>query len=119
MLPLLAQSITNASPTNWSELTALGCVLIAFIWGLTKGAPTLIDKFTKAIEALEENFRAEQKETREAFSQQLERQHSEFRDDMKSHREQSNRLASGGHEAVNKMAGSIEALQGEIRELRK
>lgn len=125
---LLAQQIV--APTNWSELTALGCVLVAFIWGLTKGAPNLIDKFTKTIEVLENNFgleqaaqrdafRDEQKESRDAFTQQLERQHAEFRDDMGKQREQSNRLAAGGHEAVNKMAGSVDGLQAEIRELRK
>lgn len=101
-----AQQVAPAT-TNWSELTALTCVLGAFIWGLTKGLPALLEQFSASLTIQQTDFK-----------EALDKQSATHRTEMAEHRAQSGDLARSGHTTVKNLSESVTTLAHEVREMR-
>ena len=53
---------------DWIQLGAFGVVSIAFLWGLMKGFPRILDKYTEALSVFTETL-AEERVSREAMQE--------------------------------------------------
>lgn len=80
-----------------SNLSSTACLIIMTIWAVTKGVPSLLEK----------------------FSVQINQQRLEFRTELAEHREQSRAIAESGHAAVNRLADAFKELKDELREERR
>ena len=89
---------------GWSNLTALGALIVCMVWGVTRGIPGMLQKFVE-----------ESEKQRDTFSQDLDQQRNDFRDELKEYREHSRVLAESGHAAVQKLAGSINDLRTDLK----
>jgi len=107
----------DANSINWQELTATAAMCGVFIWGITKGLPTFYAKVSDDQNQTRTQFTESLEEHRAAFSEALGSQRSEFRADLASTREQSRMLAQSGHDAVNRVSGSVEHLSEKIDQL--
>ena len=95
---------------GYSGIAQLGAVAVnaaLLIYIVVRVGPNLIEK----IIALQESFADVLKVQRDDFATELRNDRDAFREELKSTRDQSNRLATGGHEAVNNLAKQVEALR--------
>ncbi len=92
---------------GWSNLSALGCLIALVLWFATTGLPEIMNKWEKQSEATRADF----KEVVTSMVAESKQQRQDFRDEMKEHREQSNRLAVSGHEAVHILSQELEDLK--------
>ena len=102
---------------NWQELTATAAICGVFVWGITKGLPTFYARVSEDQEPTRQQFTDSLLDHRREFTESLSSQRSEFRDDLAATREQSRILAQSGHEAVNRVSGSVEQLTERIEQL--
>ncbi len=96
---MIAEVIQGASVIEpWANLTALGALIAIFVWFVTKGLPAMVKQFTD----------------------QLEKQRGDFREETQMARAQSKELAEAGHAAVNGLSASFlqlgESLRADRRE---
>lgn len=80
---------------DWSQIPSDVAVIGAFFWGVTKGIPNIID----------------------TFKEELQRQRTEFRDELTTHREQSARLAEAGHQTVKTLSVSVKEMADNVKNL--
>tara|TARA_R110000824_G_scaffold15044_6_gene63620 strand:+ start:2976 stop:3338 length:363 start_codon:yes stop_codon:yes gene_type:complete len=104
----------ESSVINWQELTASAAVCGVFIWGITKGLPSLIKTFAEDSAETRGQFTLALNVHRDDFTEALSSQRTEFRDDLAVTREQSRQLAQSGHDAVHRVADSVEQLTEKI-----
>lgn len=97
--------------TEWSNLSALGCLIALILWFATKGLPSIMDKWEGQSEAVRKDF----KDVVTGLVVESKEQRKEFREEMKLHREQSGRLAVSGHEAVNGLSKQLAELKGAVK----
>ena len=81
---------------DWANVSAVGCLILVVVWGITKGLPSLLANFKDELKA----------------------QRSDFREELKEHREQSRTLAESGHAAVNSLASSFDKLSVSLDQLK-
>ena len=92
---------------QWSNLSALGCLICCVIWGLTKGFPSLVDKFTEETARQRTDFKEEIQAQRTDFRTALVTQRQHFRVEMATTRAQS-------VEALNNLATHVQDLTFQI-----
>lgn len=107
----------DANSINWQELTATAAMCGVFIWGITKGLPTFYTKVSDDQNETRRQFTESLEEHRNDFTASLRSQRSEFRDDLAATREQSRILAQSGHDAVNRVSGSVDHLTEKIEQI--
>lgn len=78
---------------DWTNLSALGALIICMVWGITRGLPNLV----------------------QSFREELAGQRSDFREELKEHRDQSRVLAESGHDAVRTLSGAINNHAAELQ----
>jgi Sec-independent protein translocase protein TatA len=71
---------------DWSQIPSDVAVIGAFIWGITKGLPKLV----------------------ETFKEELQRQRDEFRDEQRVTREHHERVLNTANESVNRLSESVD-----------
>jgi Sec-independent protein translocase protein TatA len=71
---------------DWSQIPSDIAVIGAFIWGITKGLPQII----------------------ETFSAELQRQRTEFREEQRLTREHHERVLDTANESVTKLSMSVD-----------
>jgi len=71
---------------DWSQIPSDVAVIGAFIWGITKGLPKLV----------------------ETFKEELQRQRDEFRDEQRVTREHHERVLTTANESVNRLSESVD-----------
>lgn len=89
----------------WAQLGAVGVVTALLVWIITKGVPGLLDKFDKRLDDKEAIYRED-----------LKAQRADFREELKAHRDQSQAIATSGHESVKELAAQVSELKQEIKE---
>lgn len=92
---------------DWAtNLTALGAVLIVFVWLITKAIPTALETFGKSLD-----------KQRESHVETLKVQRDDFRSELASERERSHALIAEGHAAVRELSQSVGELRGEVHRI--
>jgi cytochrome b len=81
-----------ATPDQWMNLSAVGALITCMIWGITKGLPALVERFTDA----------------------MVQQRADFREELKEQRLQSRSLAQSGHVAVNRLSDAFNELRVDL-----
>ena len=99
---------------SYSNLSALGCLIALVLWFATTGLPEIMSKWESQSEAMRSDFRT----VVDGMLAESKEQRQDFRDEMKLHREQANRLAVSGHEAVHVLSQQLNELK-EAVEARK
>jgi hypothetical protein len=107
----------DPSTINWQELTATAAICGVFIWGITKGLPNLVKTFTEDSAASRGEFTQSLTVNRDSFTVALSSQRAEFRADLAATREQSRLLAQSGHDAINRVTGSVNELGDKVEQL--
>ena len=71
---------------DWSQIPSDVAVIGAFIWGITKGLPSII----------------------ETFKEELQRQRTEFREEQRVTREHHERVIDSTNSSVNRLTESVD-----------
>ena len=99
---------------QWMNVSALGCLIICMIWGITKGLPNLVETFREQSAEERKQYFEENKAARQEFREELQEQRQAFRESLSQQSEQSRQLAQSGHEAVRRLAEDIRGLSERI-----
>ena len=93
---------------GWMNLTALSAVIGTFVWGITKGLPSLVN-----------SFREESQTIRNDLVGEITRQRNDFREEIKLERAAFQTISISRDEALKDMARSCDSMRQEFHELRK
>lgn len=85
---MILAELTDGVIGPWTNLTAVGTLIVVVIYLITKGLPSMLSK----------------------FSETLEKQRNDYRDEMRLHREESTLLIRDGHEAINNLSKNVQQL---------
>ena len=95
------------SIAGWSNLSALGCLIVLVMWFVTTGLPGLMSQW----EAQQLAMRVDFKEVVSGLVAESKSQRADFRDELTTHRQQSLELATGGHESVALLSMQVAELK--------
>ena len=84
--------ITDLMVWQWANLTAVGALIVVVLYLITKGLPSMLEKFAAI----------------------LQEQRNDYREEMRLHREETSALVKDGHVAIDKLATNIQDLTGKL-----
>lgn len=101
-LPLLiAEGVSTID--QWSNLSALGCLILCCVWAVTKGFPTVLQRYT------EESARQ-----RADFGEQIKMQRSDFREELSAQRTSFSTELSLNRTAINSLGNSVDQIRDRL-----
>tara|TARA_R110002020_G_scaffold457315_1_gene674173 strand:- start:50 stop:418 length:369 start_codon:yes stop_codon:yes gene_type:complete len=116
-------------PTDWSNLSALGCLIGLVLWFVVKGLPGLLERQARDSAAARADFKEsigsvvnECSQQRQEFREESALQRAAAKDEantmrhsfehlMAQQREQSALIAKSGHASLDNLAHQIEAIR--------
>lgn len=87
----------------WATWTSNGSLVAIVIYLVTKGIPSLIEKFTQT-----------SKEERNKFGEILTEQRNDFKEEMRAERDLQNETTRRCHSAIEKMADNVQNLSDKL-----
>tara|TARA_Y100000034_G_C6734135_1_gene325406 strand:+ start:85 stop:429 length:345 start_codon:yes stop_codon:yes gene_type:complete len=105
----------------WTELSALGAVILITVFLITKFLPKMLDTFAaelreeravhdRRVSSLSDAFTETLLDQRKEFKHELREQRIEFKQELKDHREQCTACAEKGHESLDRLATAVQEL---------
>ena len=88
---------------QWSNLSALGCLILCCVWAVTRGFPTVLQKYT------EESARQ-----RADFGEQIKLQRGDFRQELSAQRGSFSDELSLNRTAISGLSNSIDQIRDRI-----
>jgi hypothetical protein len=96
---LLAEGSTTTLD-QWSNLSALGCLILCCIWVVTKGFPSLLQRYTE-----------ESERQRLDFGEQIKLQRSDFREELSAQRNSFSNELSLNRTAISTLSNSVDQMR--------
>lgn len=98
---IIAQDASNGlgeGYRDWANLTAVGAVIVALFLLIL-----YLPRLHKEQREERNDFRAERERQQTAFLTALDSQRTDFRDELSEHRQQSQKMATEGHDLVRQL----------------
>ena len=124
--------LATTIPTDWSNLSALACLIALVFWAMTKGLPSPLARqaqdsaearkdFQQSVGRVvnecaqqRQEFRDELGQQRQAAKEEAATMRAAFAAMVEQQREHSAALAHAGHNALDGLANEIALLRGQI-----
>ena len=100
---MIFAELTDGIIGPWTNLTAVGALILVTVYLITKTLPAMNERFYCIMQLYTDSFR-----------ESLDKQREDFRTEMMIHRKQTSDLAREGHEAINDLSKNVRDLSDKL-----
>ncbi len=102
---VILSEITNSIIGPWTNLTAVGALIVVTVYLITKAIPAMNERFYHIMQLYTDSFR-----------ESLDKQREDFRAEMMVHRKETSDLMREGHIALNDLSKHVQDLSNRLVE---